>query len=395
MSTKNLYSVNIIPQGDKDVSAIIEMLEEMDEISKRSYDNKFKSIDGAISEADDVASLLDKNFPFFDNAVMTTEVAYILAIMYDCLFKVCDVLEKDKKDSLIKQYPPEQIPYGSIKELRNTISIRHASPSTFIKEDIMQLLNYIKYVVKDCKSNITFDDCITINTLIGLSKRDLEKITTSKHDRKMVLGKHYILDISDDKVEDDRPDPVEEVKEAEPEIKTEVKEEPKPEVKEEPAKSEFVFERKAPEPVFSEPVKEAEPVKEEPKAEAPKPEVSKAPKFDFSSLSNDNSYLEKLANIIPEISAGVTELDKTMATIDDIRATLNINIPDKNISDASRNIVDDIMKSINSTINERLKPLTDKANADYSELEKKYNIFQAEADKLKNYMETAKQKLTF
>ena len=268
----------------------------MDEISKNNYDNKFKSIEGAIAEADDAAALLDKNFPFFDNAIMTTEVAYILAIMYDCLFKVCDVLEKDKKDSLIKQYPPEQIPYGSIKELRNTISIRHASPSTFIKEDIMQLLNYIKYVIKDCKSNITFDDCITINTLIGLSKRDLEKLTTSKHDRKMVLGKHYILDISDDKVEDDSPDPVEEVKEAKTEVKPEIKEEPKPEVKEETAKPEFVFERKAPEPAPSEPVKEAEPgpaVFEERPAD-PVPGVQIAE--------------ERPINPVPEVQSGIKEI---------------------------------------------------------------------------------------
>ena len=346
MSTKNLYSVNIIPQGEKDVSPIIEMLEEMDESSKNNYDNKFKSIDGAITEADETAALLDKNFPFFDNAVMTTEVAYILAIMYDCLYKVCDILEKDKKDSLIKQYPPEQIPYGSIKELRNTISIRHASPSTFIKEDIMQLLNYIKYVIKDSKSNITFDDCITINTLIGISKRDLEKITTSKHDRKLILGKHYIIDISDDKVEDDSND--EPVKEAE-----------------------------------KEPEKES--VKEPEKEEETRPEPG---------LSVDQDYLEKLAKLIPEISSGITELDKTMATINDIRASLNINIPEKNISDASRNIVDDIMKSINSTINERIRPLTDKAGADYADLEKKYNIFMAETEKLKAYMENAKKKLS-
>ncbi len=385
MSTKNLYSVNIIPQGEKDVSPIIEMLEEMDESSKNNYDNKFKSIDGAITEADETAALLDKNFPFFDNAVMTTEVAYILAIMYDCLYKVCDILEKDKKDSLIKQYPPEQIPYGSIKELRNTISIRHASPSTFIKEDIMQLLNYIKYVIKDSKSNITFDDCITINTLIGISKRDLEKITTSKHDRKLILGKHYIIDISDDKVEDDSND--EPVKEAEKEP--------------EPA---FVFERKtASESTASsffadiekakEEAPKAEPVKEPEKESVKEPEKEEETRPE-PGLSVDQDYLEKLAKLIPEISSGITELDKTMATINDIRASLNINIPEKNISDASRNIVDDIMKSINSTINERIRPLTDKAGADYADLEKKYNIFMAETEKLKAYMEDAKKKLS-
>ena len=394
MSTKNLYSVNIQPQGDRDVSSIIEMLEEMDEINKNTYDNKFKSIDGAIAVADEICAVLDQNFPFFDNAFMTTDVSFVLAIMYDCFYKVCEIIDKDKKDSLIKQYPPEKIVYGNIKELRNMISTRHESPSMFIKEDILQLLNYIKHVIKDCKNNIAFDDCITINTIMGISKKDLEKITTSKTDRRMILGKHYILDISDDKVEDDEEDeaPAAEPVKAEPEP---VKEEPKPII--EPIKASeknFVFDDIA-EPVKAEAPKAEAPKAEAPKTEAPKAEAPKAQKFDFSGLSDDKAYLEKLANIVPEISAGITELEKTVATIDGIKASLNINIPDSNISDASRNIVDDIMKSINSTINERIRPLTDKANTDYSELEKKYNIFLTESEKLKKYMETVKEKLTF
>lgn len=351
-TTTNLFTLKAVPQNDNDIDDIYLLLEELYKKNRKNFNSKIKSIDGTIHRAEEINESLDQAFPFFDSSIVATDIAYALAVLYDSTYNICVIIDKDKKGSGTLNLP-ERIEYKDIKDLRNKIGVRYTSPSVFIKEDVLNLLEFVKTVINDFDNNISQDDCININNIMNLIAGNITKLLLSSQEKTSMAGKDYVLEITENE--------------------------------------------KAPEPV-AEPEPETAPARGADNSADASAQNKKENKFNYEHIESENiiepyemeSQSDEefvatgtAAELLSDILGDIEKLKTAAATRDSIKATLNINVPNTGLSNESKSIVDDILKNINSTIDTHLKPLNDKVEEGRSAIEAKFAALYGELDKLK------------
>lgn len=286
---------------------------------KLKYPNSDSCINNMLPLLDNLSAFLEKNYTFWDKSISATNIASILATVYDCFYTICEGIYNTNTSSI--KTPPFKLTYQDTKALRNDISFggKYTQPNGFVKKDIRPLLEYVKYVYKDYK--LCYDDCLACAIILTLASKHIKDIVDGTTED-LIFGHNYVLIIENL------------VKE---EVKEEVMEDTKEEVKEELNKEVNV---------------EKENTKE---------------------VKVDNTVVNDFEKRLIEIFNKIDEAKKNNATIEAIKTNLSVKC-----DGVDNDIVNSIMSSIKSTIDTTLQPLYDKSEQQYKDL---VNMFESFTEK--------------
>ena len=406
-SQENLFTLTISSKEDKNSKVLTEMLNDVIEQCRTTYQNKYRSMDGACAKAKELVTYLDNKFPFFDKSILSTEICCIFAILYDCLNKICDIVSEnvvvteDDKNILPK---PNRIAVKNIKEMRNLIDQKYTTPKNHAELEIVPPLEYLQSVLKADKGNMEFDDCLNLNALINIAYSDIVSLVNGDTEDS-ILGKNYQFDVK----------------------KVEKKEQKKQEETWQPPKSAVELANENQIDEKGEQVMESEEIKVEDflepytdddgqTIELKSDDKSRKKTYDFDKATKEtnNQKIEeptvdrkenKKSDVIidtkgllkddyySKLMSNLTNIDKDKSTYQEIKDSIDVKLPNVNLNEISKGIIDDIRKTIQQTQNTHLEPLEKELQKECFEAISNIIQLQKELDAYKVYIESVQKEL--
>lgn len=186
---------------NKAMSKIInDRLEEITSQCKITSPNINSCISNTYSKAEELSNYLDKNLPFFDKSILTTDLCTIFSVLYLDITKICQIIP-DKVNIELDLEVPERLEASNIRDIRNILDQRYTSPKDHVKKDILIPLTYLSTIITSNYNMFDYEDCLNLNILINIIYLDVVAVISKKNNYPIV-GKDYKLDISFQPMED-------------------------------------------------------------------------------------------------------------------------------------------------------------------------------------------------
>jgi len=348
---------------NKAMSEIINnILEEITNKCKISNPNINSCISNTYSKAEEMSKYLDKNLPFFDKSILTTDLCTIFSVLYLDITKICQIIP-NKVNIELDLEVPERLEANNIRDIRNILDQRYTSPKDHVKKDILIPLTYLSTIITSNYNIFDYEDCLNLNILINIVYLDVVAIISKKTEYPIV-GKDYKLDISFQPMEDKKKLEIEKAEEEKNKqieaIQDIFKDDiPKIEDKEEDEEDDDI----EIESMSTEEVNSTNNIEEDKDMDDLEYNSSDNIKQE-ETLETDNSQTNDLTDTIYE---DMEIIKSKLEIYTKIRNSIKVEVPTDIINVTSSDIVENLQKLVNDNITQYLIPITTELKTKCSE----------------------------
>lgn len=336
-SEVSMFSLEITPQAGYKLNTQY-ILDRSIQRNKGLCTSVEKGMESVLSKSNVMTENLGKHYPILTSSIQSTDVCYILAVLYDCLYEIARIVDSDKGDTVCVL--PEKIEYEDVKNLRNEIGTRYTAIKGFVVKDILPLLDFIDAVATD-SGVLSVSDCICLNCLFELANNDIVVTADDTNKDKVILGRHYLLSVKEMKHD-----------------KKSVKKEKAVKAEESECKRASFAEGKERNEVTS-------------FTEGKEPEIQTE-----AAGQNEKKETEvevrktAVTQMINDIYVKFHCIDRILKTKSEIQNTVNMNMcRNAPMSDENKEIMEDILCAIQTAVDTRLQPLNNDIHDNFSDIE--------------------------